>query len=344
MSRRPAPSRTLTGMAVALVLAAATACGSAPAPAAPADAPAAAPSAAAYPVTIEHKYGSTEITAAPQRVVLVGLNEQDAMLALGVAPVAVSNFLDAPDGIFPWAEGALGGRPRPVLLDQTDGIPFEDVAAQAPDLIVGLYSGLTDTDYATLSRIAPTVAQPAGQEDYTISWQDTTLTLGRILGRSAEAQQLVAATEQRLTDARAAHPEFAGRTGVAATSYEGLYFYSADDPRGRLLAALGFVVPADLQPFVGADGFGGNVPGEQAALLDTDAMVWLGAESLEDTARANPVFGRLDVVTQGRTVYLPEDEPLGQAFTFVTPLSIPYLLDGVVPRLAAAVDGDPATS
>ena len=94
-------------------------------------------------MSIAHKYGSTEIAAEPQRVVLVGLNEQDAMLALGEVPVAVSNFLDAPDGIFPWAEAALGSAPRPVLLDQTDGIPFEKVAEQNPDLIIGLYAGLT---------------------------------------------------------------------------------------------------------------------------------------------------------------------------------------------------------
>jgi len=43
-------------------------------------------------------------------------------------------------------------------------------------------------------------------------------------------------------------------------------------------------------------------------------------------------------------VFLNENDTLGKAFSFVTPLSIPYLLDGLVPQLAAAVDGDPATA
>ena len=173
---RPTPAPRLRwGAALALVLTlGAAACGSpAPstsAPGAASGAPSAAAPVGAYPVTIDHKYGSTEITAEPQRVVLVGLNEQDAMLALGKVPVATSNFLDVEGGIFPWAEAALGGAPKPVLIDQTDGIPYEQVAGQNPDLIVGLYSGLTDEQYATLSRIAPTVAQPAGQENDSISW------------------------------------------------------------------------------------------------------------------------------------------------------------------------------
>lgn len=78
----------------------AAACGS-PAPVAtPASDTQAAPAATAaetategsFPVTIEHKHGSTTILQAPERVVLVGLNEQDAMLALGVVPVASSEW------------------------------------------------------------------------------------------------------------------------------------------------------------------------------------------------------------------------------------------------------------
>lgn len=37
---------------------------------------------AAFPVTIEHKYGSTQVTEDPERVVTVGLTDHDAVLAL----------------------------------------------------------------------------------------------------------------------------------------------------------------------------------------------------------------------------------------------------------------------
>src|SRR3954463_10628242 len=127
-------------------------------------APAATPSKAepgAFPVTIEHKYGSTTIRAEPERVVVVGLREQDALLALGVVPVATTEWYGKhPGAIFPWAEEALGDAPKPEVLSFTDGIQVERVAAQRPDLILAVYSGLDKKDYDTLSKIAPTVAQP----------------------------------------------------------------------------------------------------------------------------------------------------------------------------------------
>ena len=328
--RRPA----LVAAVLAVALAVTAACG-APAPATPPPAPA----TAGYPVSIPHRYGTTEITAAPQRIVLVGLNEQDALLALGTVPVATSNFLDVDGGIFPWAEPALGDRPEPVLLDQRNGIPVEQVAALAPDLIVGLYSGLTEADHAALSRIAPTVAQPAGQEDFTISWQDTTLTLGRILGKEADARRIVDETQARVERDRAAHPEFAGKTGVAATFAGGYYFYSDADPRGRILTSLGFTFPTELTAFADGNGFGGTVPAERGAALDADALVWVGPPAVAEQLARDPVYSRLDVATRDRAVFLDANGPVGKAFTIVTPLSIPYLLDNLVPRLAAAVDG-----
>lgn len=36
----------------------------------------------AFPTTIEHRYGSTEIKEVPQRVVSLGYTDQDALLAL----------------------------------------------------------------------------------------------------------------------------------------------------------------------------------------------------------------------------------------------------------------------
>ena len=99
-------------------------------------------------------------------------------------------------------------------------------------------------------------------------------------------------------------------------------------------------MPADLAQFIGADGFGGNVPAERAAVLDTAVIVWVGPDSLRAQLAADPVYSRLDVATQRREVYLNEDDTLGKAFSFV---AADILLDGLVPQLAAAVDGDPAT-
>ena len=46
---------------------------------------------------------------------------------------------------------------------------------------------------------------------------------------------------------------------------------------------------------------------------------------------------------EGRDVFLEDEELLGAATSFISALSIPYLMDNLVPQLAAAVDGDPAT-
>ncbi|MGW6550304.1 iron-siderophore ABC transporter substrate-binding protein, partial [Streptomyces sp. NPDC055051] len=56
-----------------------------------------------FPVTVEHKYGSTTIDEEPKRVVTLGLSDQDAVLALGIKPVgAVDWFKEDPYGKWPW--------------------------------------------------------------------------------------------------------------------------------------------------------------------------------------------------------------------------------------------------
>ena len=140
----------LSALAVAPLLAA---CGEDEPPAARPTAAAAEAEAGAFPVTITHKYGETTLEKAPTRVVCVGLTEQDALLALGIVPVAVTKwFGDAPGYIFPWAVDKLGDAELPEVLEDTNGVQVEKVAALAPDLIIGQYSGLTEKDYELLSQ------------------------------------------------------------------------------------------------------------------------------------------------------------------------------------------------
>ena len=138
----------LTTAACALALAA---CGSdddtSSSGAAEASAPAA--ESGAFPVKIPHRYGTTVIDAEPERVVIAGLREQDAALALGVVPVAATEWYGKhPGAVFPWAEEALGDADPPAVLTYEDGLQIEKIAAQRPDLIIAVYSGMTKKEYA----------------------------------------------------------------------------------------------------------------------------------------------------------------------------------------------------
>jgi iron complex transport system substrate-binding protein len=300
---------------------------------------------AAFPVTIDHKFGRTTIKAEPKRIVVVGLVEQDALLSVGVVPVATTEwFGQKPGAIWPWATGKLGGAAAPAVLTDTDGIQFEKVAALRPDLILGLYSGLSDQDYKTLSKIAPTVAQPPGALDFGVSWQDVTRTVGRAVGRSAQADQVVGDVQAKLAAARAAHPEFAGRTALMATTYQGYYVYGPQDARGRLLTDLGFALPDGLAAVTGQQ-FGAGLSKERTDMLDTDVLIWLVDDYAKGRAavQSDPLYAKLKVKSEGRDIFLTDSELEGAATSFETALSLPYLLDKLVPQLAAAVDGNPAT-
>jgi len=297
----------------------------------------------AFPVTIKHKWGSTTIDSPPERVVVAGLREQDALLALGVVPVATTEwFGEHPGAIFPWAEDELGDAPLPEVLDFTDGLQFEKIAAELPDLIVAVYSGLAKEDYEKLSAIAPTIAQPPGQIDWGASWQEEILTVGKAVGKPAEAQQLLDQAEGEIAAVAREHPEFKGKTALVGTFYEGLYAYGPDDARSKLMVDLGFEYPPSMGDFAG-DEFGATVPDEAVSKLDVDAMVWFASPKLADQISSQPVYSDLAVHKQGRDIFIEEKGPLYESTSFISVLSMPTLLKGLVPLLANAVDGDPQT-
>jgi iron complex transport system substrate-binding protein len=335
--------RILFGLLLTLLLAACAPVAPAAAPAteAPAEtaAAAAAPAAdaAAFPVTLEHKYGSTTISEQPARIVTVGLTDHDALLALGIVPVGTNEWFGGyPGSVWPWAQDKLGDTiPEAV---GGDAINFEKIAALQPDLILALYSGITEEEYGLLAQIAPTVAQPAGYMDFGIPWQELTVTVGKAVGKQAEAAALVAGVEEKIAQVRAEHPEFEGATAVVATPYQGIWVYGAQDVRGRLLTMLGFSLPEELDTLTGSE-FGGNLSMERADLLDVDVIIWLDAEAFEGEL-GGPVYSTLPVHTEGREVHLDSfNDPLGGATSFVSVLSLPFLLDGLTPKLAAALDG-----
>ena len=303
--RPPARVAALTLVVVAALLVVAGCSSSSSSSAAPAQS-GSSDAAGAFPVTIANKFGSTTVTAAPQRVVVAGLVEQDALLALGVVPIATTEwFGEQPGAIFPWAKEALGTGAVPTVLSNSDGYQIEKIASLKPDLIVALYSGLTADDYAKLSKIAPTVAQPKAYADYGIPWQETTTTVGEAVGKSAEAEALVATVEARVAADAAAHPEFQGKTAFSGTPYEGFFVYGPEDPRSRLLAELGFTFPTTLSSQLPA-GFGGDISEENATLLDTDTAVWVTDDAYKKYLTDSAAFTRLAITKENRNLILDE--------------------------------------
>lgn len=299
---------------------------------------------AAFPVTIDHKYGSTEIAGPAGRVVTVGLTDHDAVLALGIVPVGVTEWIGAfPSEIGPWAEPFLQGAALPAVVGDSAAPNFEAIAALQPDLILALYSGLTQEQYELLTQIAPTVAQPAEYVDYGIPWQELTRTVGRALGRPAEAEALIADIDARFAQAQVDHPEFVGATGVVAFAAEdSIWLYGAEDPRSRFLLDLGFVQPDTVAEVLG-DEFSTQVSLEQIHLVDADLLGWAWGTPGEGVLGLE-VYTNLPVATEGRAIYASQmGDDLGTAFSFITVLSLPYLLEQLVPQLVLAVDGDPST-
>jgi iron complex transport system substrate-binding protein len=302
----------------------------------------------AFPVTLAHKYGSTTIKSEPKRIVTVGLTDQDAVLALGKVPVGTTEWLGGYKGaIGPWATDKLGSAKVPTVLKDTGtgtGPQTEKIAALRPDLILAVYGGLTKDQYTTLSKFAPVVAQPKEFNDFGVPWQQQTEIIGKALGQESKAKDVVKGVEGKFASAAKANPEFGKSTGVMATPYEGIFVFGSQDPRSRVLTDLGLKLPTDLDKVIG-DEFGANISKERTDLLDTDAVIWIASDTAKDEAKLhkNALYADLDVAKQGREVFVEETADYGNSVSFVSVLSLPYMLERLVPQLAAAVDGDTAT-
>ncbi|MGX6447491.1 ABC transporter substrate-binding protein [Patulibacter sp. S7RM1-6] len=292
----------------------------------------AAADAGAFPVTITDAFGTAKIEKQPQRVATVGFNEQDFALALGVKPVAIREFIGAFDyRTRPWAPGAED--PAPATVGGTE-LSLEKVAAARPDLILGIYSFVDEPTYGKLARIAPTVVQGKDAPAGGTPWDEQLLTTGKALGREAQAKKVVADVDAQFEAAKSEHPEFAGKKlTVAYENGTSLFSLGPQDLRQEFFTDLGFETPKE--------GGTENISGERLDVLDQDVLVLItdGKRKVEQ----DQLFRRLKVAKQGRVISVPAASAFAGALGYNSPLSRPYLLKQVVPQLAAAVDGDPAT-
>lgn len=306
----------------------------------------------AFPVKIESALGTAEIPEAPTRIATWGWSNQDAILALGVVPVAMPTFAEAQygadeRGILKWDATKLdelgGETPKLLSGDGTGEAPIEQFAEADPDVIFAPYSGLSQEEYDALSKIAPVVAYP--DQPWTASWEDQLTIAGKALGKEKEAAEQVASVEKSIADAAAKYPALDGKTvTIALPNTPGTFAVSkTDDVRVEFLEQLGLVNEPTIQeadPTKDSDAVYFELSLEQASLLKPDVLfvVAYDKESL-GAFLAEPAVAAQPVLAQGRTAST-EAFSVDKNFAFggLTVLTIPYILDDVASALNTAAE------
>jgi iron complex transport system substrate-binding protein len=285
-------------------------------------------------VTIKHAFGETKIPSPPSRVVSAGYTEQDDLLAVGVVPVAVTNwFGDQPFGVWPWAQPKLRAA-QPVVLDLSNGIQIDQIATLKPDLIVATNAGLDADTYAKLSAIAPTVAQ-SGEDAFFEPWKDQANTIGQAVFRDADMGKLISDLDDKFTNAGKTNTSFSGKKVfmVRGAMTGDVAEITPAGWRTDFLTQMGFVIGGGIDDYVKGDH--ALVPRDRmASVLDSaDVLIWTTESDEEQAALlADPTFAALKATRNNRNVLTGKD--LAGAITFATVLSYAMVADRLPPLIA----------
>jgi len=235
----------------------------------------------------------------PQRIVALSEVDIDALLALDVEPIAVTNGRGqgTPPGFL------MAYLPEDVTSTGTFFQPNLEVILEAnPDLI--LFAGFTDPDVLEqLNAIAPvynaaTFAEP---------WQVHLTRLGEALGMEDEAAAIIADYETRVDGLREALGEGAsGEFVVVRWAAEGPQIMAPRTLSSAILIDLGFMPPAEIPELEEGHAHTPPLSLETLDLIDVD-WAFVGtlqgegdaADALQATL-GSPLFQSLDIVQNDR--------------------------------------------
>lgn len=294
-----------------------------------------------FPVTFEHIYGETTIEDAPERIATWGWGATEAVLALGIVPVAIpsSEYGGGDDLMTPWVEEAvaeLGGEAPTILDNSTYELSVEQLLATDPDVLIASYSGLTQEEYDAVTGAGIPVVAPE-EALWATPWRDVITDTGRALGMEDEADGVLADLDAQIADAAAAHPEFEGLTiAYADDDVDTFYLYLPADPRLEILEDLGFTsAPSVTELDAGESTFYTTVSSENLDRIDADVLFTQAeAQSDIDDFLASDRAALIPAVAAGAVAPIVGEENV--AAVSPTALSLPWILPQIVEQLAKA--------
>jgi iron complex transport system substrate-binding protein len=255
---------------------------------------------AAFPRTVEHAMGQTEIPRQPERVVVLDTGELDTALSLGVTPVgAVTTAVS--DGFLSYlAEDAADVEAVGTIAEPN----LEAIAALRPDLILSNRARHEDL-YDELSQIAPTVfAERVGAV-----WKDNFLLDAEALGLEDDAAQLLEKYETAAAEVGRSIGDPAGTAISALRFVDGtIRVYSPQSFIGTVLADIGLdqleLPVADVPTFT-------ELSAEELTRADAEIVLYSSygpaEDSGEEAAVAGPLWSRLGAVQADRAFAVEDD-------------------------------------
>jgi iron complex transport system substrate-binding protein len=286
--------RAAAGLLTAVALAATAACGAATATSDAGDAPL--DTSGAFPRTITHAMGETEIPAKPERVVVLDSGELDDVTLLGIEPVgAVAPHFKTsggfPDYLASMTENTVDVGP----MEEPD---LEAIAELAPDLI--LSSKIRhEAIYEDLSAIAPTVFT----ETTGVSWKENLAVHAEALGLEDEAAAALEAYESEAAALGASIQEAYGEmptVSVVRFLAGPTRLYQKATFSGVILEDVGVERPESQD----VDDFALEVGPEQIDLADADLVFVTVADDPENTEQQavqdSPLWAEMEAVQNGK--------------------------------------------
>lgn len=221
-------------------------------------------------VTLDSAMGEVTLPANAERI--LAPYHEDALLALGVTPVAkwaigksVQDYLESDLKDVPSIEWNL---------------PLEQVLSHEPDMIIlennmESYEGTYD-DY---QKIAPTYVMT---EETVKDWRKQVETFGVILGKEDQAKQVLTDYEEKASDAREQLAEAVGDETVAVIWAAGNQFFLFEQNRHSaevIYSELGLKFPALVEELGTAEAASWNpISVEKLSELDADHVFLLALE------------------------------------------------------------------
>ncbi|MFD5976026.1 ABC transporter substrate-binding protein [Streptomyces bacillaris] len=338
--RRPLVAAVL---AYATCLGLLTAC-SGPSDTGSSDGKAAAAGDGSFPVSLTTAWGRTEVKEKPVRVATVSDGDTSIALALGLVPVITPDVEDG-DPVAEYKQRAIEklGKKKLKTYDDTDGTDYEEIAAEEPDITLGVNTWDMDTDYAKLSPIAPVVTFADKNQANTLTWQERLKTAAKALGLSEKAEEVIAANEKTVKEAAAAHPDFKGKTYTYSVVHpEQITYMSFADQDPGVFEQLGLVKHPRSKNYTADKD---SVSLENLDELETDVLLMtypFGDEGLLSASEleSNKLFRSLDVVKNKHFAVVPSENTLASAIAYPDALSAPWVVENLTPILAKAVAGE----